>query len=610
MRWKWLHWGIVGSAVFVASAFVRAEWRNSLQPKGPVAGEVTLVRDGQATCVIHVAANASAPERRAAEEFQHWIGEITGARPDIAVADASPSEASMPVVVRIECDDKLGEGYRIAVENGVLVLTGGQGRGVVNAVYALLEEDVACRFYTNESIRLPKDKTLVVRPVARQYVPKLRLRDPYYKSAFDGPWSLRNRTNAPHAIVPEELGGRVDYGGMFVHTAAYLVPPSEHFSAHPEYFFMDAAGNRSPAQVCATNPDVLKIATAHVLNVLEQNPHAEIISISKNDNAGDQICRCERCTKLRADEGGTDMACQLVLVNGMAEAVEREYPNVTIDTLAYLETIGVPKTMRPRKNVAIRLCNDTVGAWARPFTPARECPVAKLATAWAAAHDRIYIWDYTVNFSHYLAPMPNVDVMADNIRFWVENNAEGVMLQGGYQGPAERDELKCWVTSKLLWDPSRNADELVQDFIWGHYGAAAPAMAEYEALLAQASRQHATTLAAPASGIRYPMDAPFLSKEFLDKATEIFQRAKQQASGDEALQRRVERAELPILYVKCARGRALVGQEYGDVVAEFERIARREQVICLAEGGSDLEAKLAAWKAAVPKPEKPAEAAP
>ena len=113
----------------------------------------------------------------------------------------------------------------------------------------------------------------------------------------------------------------------------------------------------------------------------------------------------------------------------------------------------MPKTVRPRKNVAIRLCNDAVGAWSRPFTPAEQCDVAKLVSAWGAVHNRIYIWDYNVNFSHYLAPMPNLDVMAANIRFWIKNHAEGVMLQGGYQGPAERDQLKCWVTAKLLWNP-------------------------------------------------------------------------------------------------------------------------------------------------------------
>ncbi len=423
------------------------------------------------------------------------------------------------------------------------------------------------------------------------------MRDPFYKVAFDPTWSLRNRTNAPRAAVPEEQGGYYDYGGMFVHTAAALVPPGEHFAAHPEYFYLTAAGQRAPHQVCSTEPEVLKIATAAVLEILKKHPDTEIISVSKNDNAGDQICHCERCKKLRAAEGG-DMACQLVLVNAVAEAVEKEHPDVVVDTLAYLETIQVPKTMRPRKNVAIRFCNDSVGAWGRPFTPAEHCPAAAIAAAWAAAHDRIHVWDYNVNFSHYLAPMPNVDVMAANIRFWAKNNAEGVMLQGGYQGPAERDELKSWVTAKLLWNPALDENALVADFIEGHYGPAAPMLMEYEELLKSWRAEHAAAFAGPPGGIRYPMAAAFFTKEFLDRATEIFGRAKTAVAGDEAILRRVERAELPILYVKGSRGKALVGESYPAAVADFERIGRHEGVSFLAEGAASFEPTVAAWKAA------------
>jgi hypothetical protein len=346
---------------------------------------------------------------------------------------------------------------------------------------------------------------------------------------------------------------------------------------------------------------VARIIAETVLETLQKNPHSEIISISKNDNGGDQICHCERCKKLRADEGGSDMACQLVLVNAVAEAVEKIHPSVVIDTLAYLETLQPPKTMRPRKNVAIRLCNDRVGAWVRPFTPAEQCDVAKLIAAWSQIHDRTYVWDYTVNFSHYLAPMPNIDVMAANIRFWMKNKAEGVMLQGGYEGPAERDHMKCWVTSKLLWDPSRDEKALVQDFIWGHYGAAAPAMAEYDALLTRLRTTHEAAMAAPPHGIRYPMEAVFLTKDFLDKASEIFSRAKQLAAGDAAGLKRVERAELPILYVKCVRGPEFVGESYAAAVAEIERIGKREGVGRVAEVGATLDMKLPEWKARIRK---------
>jgi hypothetical protein len=193
--------------------------------------------------------------------------------------------------------------------------------------------------------------------------------------------------------------------------------------------------------------------------------------------------------------------------------------------------------------------------------------------------------------------MPNLDVIADNIRFWVEHKAEGLMTQGGYQGAAERDELKSWVIAKLMWDPSLDEKALANDFIAGHYDKAAPAMAEYEALLAGLREEHATEMASPPGGIRYPMDAPFLTKEFLDRATELMARAGKEAKGDEALVRRVERAELPVLYVRLSRGPQFIGEGYAGLVERFERIARREGATHMAETSpADLEARVASWK--------------
>ena len=197
--------------------------------------------------------------------------------------------------------------------------------------------------------------------------------------------------------------------------------------------------------------------------------------------------------------------------------------------------------------------------------------------------------------------MPNIDVMADNIRFWVKNNAEGVMLQGGNVGPAEADEMKSWVTSKLLWDPSRDENALVQDFIWGHYGPAAPALAEYEELLYGLRKTHAAEMESPKGGIYYKMDVPFYTKDFIEKATSIFARAKQLAAGDEQILRRVERAELPILYVKCWRGPKFTGPSYGDDVAEFERVSRQAHVEVISEGRNNFESVLALWKQRIPK---------
>ena len=119
--WLWL----------VAASLARGDWHNSLKPTGPPIGEVVLVKEGKSVRPIRLPTNATAIEKNAATELQHCIEQITTARPTITSAGDVPS-------VRLQTDASLGEeGYRIAAEGNDLVLAGGTGRGVINAVYAL-----------------------------------------------------------------------------------------------------------------------------------------------------------------------------------------------------------------------------------------------------------------------------------------------------------------------------------------------------------------------------------------------------------------------------------------------------------------------------------------
>ena len=590
---------------------VSEKWKNALKPKGVKGKDLTLADNGKSSYSIVTGPDATTMDEKAAAELQKWLREMTGAKLPI-VADGEPIKDKSRIIsigqtmalkaaqLPAANEDLDDEGYGIGVKGENLYLWGGRTRGVINSVFALLEEDLGCRWYTDEHVMIPKRKTLIFGPVVRTYKPALKLRDPLWLAARDADWSLRNRTNAPWAKVPEEWGGRVDYDGMFVHTFHKLLPPGEYFDEHPEYYEVDSSGNRNTHQLCTTNPDVVRLVKEKVRAVLKESPHTEIISVSKTDGQG-HWCHCESC-KPMDDAEESHMASILYLVNAVAEDIEKDYPQVTISTLAYGETLPVPKTMRPRNNVCIRLCNDEVGSWLRPFAPARICDFAPLLEAWSAVHDRMYIWDYNVNFSHYLAPMPNMQVTADNIQFFVENNAEGVMPQANYQSSGnEREWLRCWVSAKLLWDPSSDVFELMDDFIWGHYGKAAPAVAEYNKLLYDQGQKYKEELSGPYlaklgyDGIRYGIDHPFLSKEFLAKATELYDRAEGLAENEQVLHR-VQMDRLAIMYVKLMRGPEFVGQEYGDVLNRFEKIARRIGLTHLREGGRDLDEKLEGWK--------------
>ncbi len=576
-------------------------WRNSLRPRGTPAQELTLARDGHAEYSVVISANATSQERKAADELVQWLGQMTtGTFP--LVTDAAPlgsREISVGATNRLQtarppiaARDLGDEGYTIAVRGERLFLLGGRKRGIINAVFALLEEDLGCRWYTAEANRIPRRPTLAIRPVPRSYVPPLQIRDPFYHDAFNGTWSLRNRTNAPNAAVPEEWGGHVNYA-LFVHTYNTLVPPGKYFKEHPEYYMQNADGKRVPRQLCQTNSEAIRIATESCLRVLQKKPNCEIISVSKNDGGGS--CVCDRCKALDQAEG-SEAASLLYLVNKVAEEIEKRHPEVLVSTLAYLETSRPPKTIRPRQNVAIRLCTDRC-MWSHPFTPAEDSAVFREAMlGWSKIHNRIHIWDYCVNFSHYLAPMPNMKVIASNIRFFVAHNGTGVMEQGAYQSSGgERELMRAWVIAKLLWDPSRDVDALMQDFIWGYYGQAAAAIAEYNRLLERTGREHAASLRNPKGGIRYPMDHEFLSKEFLDRASALFDRAEKLAEN-EVILHRVELARLPIIYVQLCRGPKFVGAQYSALVDRFEAIARREGITHLREGPPDLDQKLKKWR--------------
>lgn len=586
-------------SIFCFASGDSAQWSNTLKPAGMPGPTLRLAVNGKSHYVIVISRKATTQDQKAANDLQHWLEEISDVKLPIRYDSIKLPWGSHKInigytndygnlrnpFVKVKLND---EGYGICCQGKDLYLWGGRSRGVINAVYALLEEDLGCRWYSNEDSHTPRLNTLAFQPVPRTYLPKLSLRDPFYYCSFNADWSLRNRTNAPYAEVPEEWGGRIDHGKdnlMFVHTFNTLVPPEKYFTTHPEYYMLSVEGKRKTQQLCTTDSNVVRIVTNYVLDFLKENPATEVISVSKND--GGETCLCPRC-KAIDDAEGTNMGALLYLVNKVAEAIEKPYPNVSISTLAYLETIGIPETIRPRKNVIIQLCNDVVGSWTYPFSPARETEFGKTVEQWSAAHNRIYIWDYVVNFSHYLAPMPNMDAVADNIRFYVDHHTEGIMTQGDYQSPgAERDWQRSWIIAKLMWDPTRNIDSLTRDFIFGHYGKAAIYVWQYERLLNQQKEKFRDQLKKPAGGIRYGMDHPFLTLKFLQEATAIFVKAKAVSESD-SITRRIELAYLPVLYVKLSRDPSFTGEEYETNLEQFEAIVTRERITHLKEGGPDV----------------------
>ncbi len=194
-------------------------WRDALRPKGKPGPLLTLATGGRTGYVIVIPSKPTAQDAKAASELRLWLSSMTGADFRVFREGSAPrgkviSIGRTKLLARANpagSREKLGdEGYAISISGDTLFLFGGARRGSINAVYALLEEDLGCRWYDTYSANIPTQSTLKVRPVPRHYVPALKVRDPYYWDALDAEWSLRNRTNSPAVAIPKEWGGNID----------------------------------------------------------------------------------------------------------------------------------------------------------------------------------------------------------------------------------------------------------------------------------------------------------------------------------------------------------------------------------------------------------------
>jgi hypothetical protein len=542
--------------------------------------EYTLFNSGHSDYTIITAPGASSSEKWAARELQHWIREagsvtipidssgrvLTG--PQIAIGFTDAVKALTGSTAPADQD----ESFRYLSRDGNIYIWGGRMRGSMYGVMSFLERELGCRWYTPRVTSVPQKNEYVFVHLDHSEKPGIRVRNDFYYEAFDPLWAARNRMNGAMSDR-KQPGGTESYWA--VHTFYPLLPPSEFFSRHPEYYsLINGKRTDTNAQLCLSNPDVLKIITERIRKTMRENPDYLIYDVSQNDCYSP--CQCEKCQAIAKKYGG-ESGVIIWFVNQVAEEVKKEFPDKFIGTLAYQYTRTPPENIHPLDNVVVRLCSIEC-CFAHDFN---SCPentsFLNDLRKWSSLAPHMYIWDYVVNFSHYILPYPNFSVLQPNIRTFRENNSIGIMEQAAYQGRGgEFSELRSYLIAKLLWDPDCNTEEVINDFISGYYGRSGVYIRKYFDLL-QGTIKPETHIHLGLS----PTDRIF-SDQFVNDASELFLQAEKVADNNEILGR-VEMASLPLLYLKCLRAPFL--SKYDGSYDRFCRIVKKEGVTFFAEAG-------------------------
>ncbi len=469
--------------------------------------EINLAKDGTSEYKIVLPDSPSPVQISAGNELQSFFKQVTDVELPIVsasdVKDQSIDESKLFIIGPGDLSSRLlgngaednypYDGIILKSIGNSIVLSGSANRGALYSVYEFLEKKLGCRWWTSTESTIPHQPNLTIdNDLDVWYAPKFVYRESFYRDAFNGLFAARSKCNGNNEPIPAEFGGHHSFQ-YFVHSSYPLIPPQKYFLEHPDWFseidgvrkvgYPGWSGSPSAytefvkklkpeqiyepgAQLCFSNDEMIAEMVKNARAALRDNPSASFLSISQNDWHG--FCTCEKCRKIDEEEG-SHMGSLLRGVNKVAEALEEEFPNLYVETLAYQYTRKPPKITRPRKNVIVRLCSIEC-SFAQPLNSEANHTFRDDLVGWSKVADQLFVWDYATDFAFYLLPFPNYRVIAPNMRFYQDHNVVGFFEQGDYQcETGDFVQLRNWVVSKLLWNPRLDQEALRDEFIEGYY---------------------------------------------------------------------------------------------------------------------------------------------
>ena len=453
------------------------------------------------------------------------------------------------ILKQTECDNPDGFCYYIFDKD--IVFEAPNEQAAVYAVYDFLENICGCRYFTSTEEYIPFDGNLTVQFDLKEANPVLQYREVYYRDYFDPDFAEKHKMTATRA--------KDKVWGFWCHSFSTLLPEEEYFEEHPEYFSL-YQGKRvgKNAQPCLSNPEVLDIMVKNLRKYMEEKPDCRFWSVSQNDNGS--YCTCEKCKELDEREG-TPMGSLLHFVNQVAD----QFPDKTISTLAYWYSRKPPKTIRPRKNVHIMLCNIEANRGLPIETDERNKGSKEELLAWGEICDNITLWDYCIQFRNLVSPFPNLKVIPENIRFFANNKVKMLFSQANREYEGEFAALRGYLLAKCMWNPDVDADAVIADFCKGYYDCAATPILQYIDEVTKAMEDAGGELNIFGGPLDYK--DTWMSFAQFCRYEELMNQALNAVAGSATLTYRVKSASMPVWY-------AGIVLEYGNKEERMERIMK------------------------------------
>ena len=568
--------------------------------------QLYVVKNGESKYSIVIPSSADSLTLLAASELQKYIKSSTSVLLPIK-KESDPEFVGKKIFIGIPPEENVKtvpDEIWFVNKSGLVFVGGSDGQSTLYAVYSFLERYPGVRYLTPSAEVIPETKDIIIpKHLDYRYTPDITTRTVHSLLFYKHPDFAGKQK-----VTSDAFPGYVPVAR--VHTFHLFVPEEKYYKTHPEYFAL-RNGRRVPTQLCLTNPDVFKIVKKEVAALLKEYPASTVISVSQNDNT--QYCQCPKCSAIDEREGSPS-GTMIEFVNKIA----KEFPDKEISTLAYQYTRKAPAHIKPEKNVLITLCSIECD---------RSAPIVQKCTdfandlkEWGKITKNIRIWDYTTQFTNFLAPFPNLYTLQPNIQLFRDNNAKWVFEQHSHR-PSELFELRSYLTAKLLWNPDVDADSIINDFLNNYYQEAALYIESYiDRIHAEIKKDKKFFLflyGDPSQAFH-----SFLRPELLKLYDGWYDEAEKSVKNKPEILKRVRIARLSVDYaileasrsqvstdyrlvVTNAEGKKHVPQKLIDRLNRFEKTCNEAGIVMLNEMGYTVNEYVSLYKKSVERAEQP-----
>ena len=423
------------------------------------------------------------------------------------------------------------------IENNIYII-GKNQRSLLYGIYTFLERNLEYKFLTKNFEVIPLNSFVKKEDIDFQLEARFEYREIFINELEDNEFALKLGLNGAFGHKSEK--SNTNFINIHNNYTPYELIPLKYEQLYPEYF--------CDGQLDFALDDVQNFANnsfqEKIKDLKKQHNEKDIYYISHEDRLS--FCQSSNSSRL-IDKYNSTSAPFLDYANHIAKM----NPEQNIFVEAYQWSRKAPSNFpNLEKNLNI-IYSDIEADFSSPLNSDINKELFDDLLSWNKYKKDIYVWHYTTNFSGYFQPFPNVNTTAQDIKTFAKNSQiKGVFLQGAYETSfSELSNLRAWVFSKLLWDPSLDEERLIKEFSYYYYGDAYKNILDYFKLLDESVKNTNSKLL-----VKTSVNSKYLDSDFIKKAKNILDNALNKVPKNSIYYEHINELYISIDYVQLLRG--------------------------------------------------------